>query len=160
MIDRMVEVGANSGLEFRFDRIRPGNTFDAHRLLCWAHEHGDQDRLKERLFRANITEGLSVADHSVLAMCAEESGLDGDAARTVLAGDAYAGQVRQEEQQAQQLGVRGVPFFVMGKRFALSGAQPPEQIRSAIERALLELPAEEQEEAASGASCSTTDCNV
>lgn len=142
MIDRMVRVGAADGLDFRFDRAKPGNTFDAHRLLCWAAEHGKQDALKERLFLAYMHEGRSVADHDELVALAADVGLPPEAARTVLESGGYADEVRAEEALATELGVTGVPFFVIGGRYAVSGAQPSELLLEAMQRAWNDLPVE------------------
>jgi predicted DsbA family dithiol-disulfide isomerase len=135
MIDRMTAIGAELGLDFRFDRSQYANTFDAHRLLEHAAEHGRQDALKERLFRAYMTEGRSIANHETLVELATEVGLDSDQVRLVLSTDAYTDVVRDEQRLAQQLGVRGVPFFVIDGRYAIGGAQPPDVLLEALERA-------------------------
>lgn len=135
MIDRMTQVGADNGLDFRFDRARPGNTFDAHRLLHWAAAQGRQDALKERLFVAYMHEGKSVADHEVLIELAAEVGLDPERAQALLSSDEHAREVRHDESTAAQLGVSGVPFFVIDGRYAVSGAQPSEVLHQAMERA-------------------------
>ena len=142
MIDRMTRVGTENGLEFRFDRVKPGNTFDAHRLLHFAARHGKQDAMKERLFRAYMHEGKSVADRGVLIDLAEEVGLDPDAARATLSTDAFTREVRAEEIQARELGVTGVPFFAIAGRYAVAGAQPAALLRQVIERAAEETDTE------------------
>ncbi len=103
MLDRMTRTAAEDGITMDFARIRAGNTFDAHRLLHFAAEHGLQDALKERLFRATFTEGEPIAYRETLVKLAGEVGLDADAARTVLLGDAYAEAVRGDERQAAAL---------------------------------------------------------
>lgn len=135
MIDRMTRVGTDNGLDFRFDRARPGNTFDAHRLLHWAHEQGRQDALKERLFLAYMHEGKSVADHEVLVQLADEVGLDPERAQALLSSDEHAAEVRRDEATAAELGVTGVPFFVIGGRYAVPGAQPSELLLQALQQA-------------------------
>lgn len=135
MIDQMTARGAGVGLDFRFDRVQPTNTFSAHRLLAWAHSQGKQDALKERLFLAYMNEGRSVGDHDTLSHLAHEVGLDADEAARVLATEAYAGEVRADQAMAQQLGISGVPFFVLGGRFGISGAQPPEVLVEALTEA-------------------------
>jgi predicted DsbA family dithiol-disulfide isomerase len=135
MIDRMVDTAAKDGLELRFDRIRPGNTFDAHRLLAFARERGGQGELKERLLRAYLTEGQAIGDREVLAHVAREAGLDEREAREVLDSERYTSEVRRDESTARELGINGVPFFVMGERLAVSGAQTPEVLLGALERA-------------------------
>jgi len=113
MIDRMVSTGAADGLELRFDRARPGNTFDAHRLLHLALDRGVQGALKERLLAATFTEGAPIGDADTLAGVAGLAGLDPDEARAVLDGDAYAAEVRADERRAATLGISAVPFFVV-----------------------------------------------
>ena len=135
MIDRMVEVGRANGLEFRFDRVLPTNTFDAHRLLSWAAESGRQDQLKERLFVAYMNEGRSVSDHAVLVDVAADAGLAVDMTRAILATNAHAEAVRSEERQAARMGVTGVPFFAIGERFAVAGAQPADLLLGAMRQA-------------------------
>ncbi|HEX8114772.1 MAG TPA: DsbA family oxidoreductase, partial [Kofleriaceae bacterium] len=116
MIDRMVDTAAGDGLALRFDHIRPGNTFDAHRLLHLAHERGVQDALKERLLRAYLTEGQVIGEPDVLAPLAREVGLDEREVADLLAGDRCAAEVRQDEALARELGITGVPFFVLAGR--------------------------------------------
>ena len=139
MIDRMVEFGRASGIEMRFDRIRPSSTFDAHRLLAWARDRGRQTELKERLFAAYLHEGLCVSDPEVLASLVAEVGLDRDEAQEVLSGDDHAEEVRSDEQLAARIGASAVPFFVFDRRLAISGAQPAEVLQEAIMRATEEL---------------------
>lgn len=135
MIDRMTQVGAEHGLDFRFDRVRPGNTFDAHRLLHWAGEHGQQDALKERLFSAYMHQGQSVAEHAVLVDEAAELGLPAERAQAVLSSDEFSAEVRGEQAMAMELGVTGVPFFVIGGRYAVPGAQPSDVLLRALRQA-------------------------
>ncbi|MGN6107125.1 MAG: DsbA family oxidoreductase, partial [Kofleriaceae bacterium] len=135
MIDRMTEVAAADGIEMRFDRIRPGNTFDAHRLLHLAHERGKQDTLKERLFRAYLTEGEPIGDRGVLRRIAHQAGLDEVEVSDVLSSDVYAREVRADEAMARELGISGVPFFVLGGRLGVSGAQSADVLLGALERA-------------------------
>ena len=158
-IDRMVATAAQDGLEFRFDRIRPGNTFDAHRLLHLAHERGKQDALKERMLRAYMTEGQAIGEPEVLGNLAREAGLDEQEARAVLGGDRYTAEVRKDEGLARALGINGVPFFVLGGRLAVSGAQPVEVMLGALERAWSELQKLELETFAEGAACGPDGCD-
>ncbi len=134
MIDGMIEAGARSGVVLRFDKARPGNTFDAHRLLHLAAERGVQHDLKQRLLHATFTKGLSVADRDVLVSLAEAAGLDPVEARCVLESDRFADEVRADEQRAAELGITSVPFFVMGG-LGVAGAQPPEVLLQILEEA-------------------------
>lgn len=135
MIRSMASVAAKDGLSMRFDRARPGNTFDAHRLLHLARSRGLQDVLKERLFRAYQTEGEAIGDHETLARLSVEAGLDGAEVKAVLAGSAWADEVRADEDEAKRYGIRGVPFFVFAERFAASGAQPAESLLEVLDEA-------------------------
>lgn len=136
MIEQMTVTGASVGAEMDFDKLRAGNTFEAHRLLHWAAAQGKQDALKERLFRAYLAEGELMSDVAALARLAGDVGLDPDEAAGVLASDDYAADVRQDESQAAQLGIRGVPFFVFEGRLAVSGAQPPEAFHQVFDQVL------------------------
>ena len=133
MIDSMTDVAKQDGLDFRFDKIRPGNTFDAHRLIHLASLRGKQDAVKERFLRAYMTEGEPIGDREVLARLAVEAGLDEAEVIDALASDAHAKDVREEEDAARELGISGVPFFVIGGRYAVSGAQPVEVLLRALQ---------------------------
>ena len=132
---QMEQRAAGDGLEFRMDGLRSGNTRDAHRLLHLAKEHGKEPELVERLHRAYFTEQTSVFDAETLADLAVEVGLDRADAEKVLATDAYADAVEADERTARELGATGVPFFVIDRRYGVSGAQPVDVLRQALERA-------------------------
>jgi predicted DsbA family dithiol-disulfide isomerase len=132
---QMIQRAAADGLEFRFDLIRGGNTFDAHRLLHLAKDRGLQPEMKERLLRATFTEGLPIADKSTLVRLATEIGLPAAQVQAGLDGDSYADAVRSDEQQAARYGITGVPFFVADDTYAVSGAQPPEVLLQLLRRA-------------------------
>ncbi len=134
MIDRMIEAGARNGVVLRFDKAKPGNTFDAHRLLHLAAERGVQPELKERLLHAAFTKGLPVADTGVLVELAAAAGLDPSEVRTVLESDRYAAEVRADERRAGELGITFVPFFVVAGRLGVAGAEPPEVLLDALEQ--------------------------
>jgi predicted DsbA family dithiol-disulfide isomerase len=157
-IARMTDIAAADGLSFRFDRIRPGNTFDAHRVLHMAFEHGVQDAVKERFLRAYMTEGEAIGQKDVLARLAGEAGLDVGEVRAQLATDAYADEVRQDEEQARQIGIDGVPFFVLGGKYAVSGAQPADLLLQALTQAWNEAEAEPPTYA-EGAACGPDGCD-
>jgi predicted DsbA family dithiol-disulfide isomerase len=159
MIDRMVGTAAADGVALRFDHIRPGNTFDAHRLLHLAHVRGVQDALKERLLRAYLTEGQAIGDPEVLAPLAREVGLDDAEVQDVLGSERYAAEVRGDEALARELGIQGVPFFVLARRLGVSGAQPVEVLLAALERAWSELSGPQLEQVAEGAVCGPDGCD-
>jgi predicted DsbA family dithiol-disulfide isomerase len=157
MIERMVQVGAVDGIAFDFETIRPGNTFDAHRVLHLARDLGLQDELKERYLRGYLSEGRAIADHQVLASLAAEVGLDPERVAALLASEDFAADVRADEEQARKHGIQGVPFFVFAERYAVSGAQPAELLGQVLERAWTELEAE-PEAFAEGAACGPDGC--
>jgi predicted DsbA family dithiol-disulfide isomerase len=132
---QMTERAAAEGLAFRMDALRTGNTRDAHRLLHLAKARGRQAELAERLHHAYFCEEGSPFDPMALAGYAADVGIDRDEAATVLAGDDYADAVAEDEATAHALGATGVPFFVIDRRFGISGAQPAEVIARALDRA-------------------------
>ncbi|MGY1710922.1 DsbA family oxidoreductase [Geodermatophilus sp. SYSU D00758] len=138
MVDSMTGAAVAEGLEFRFDRAVRANTFDAHQVIHLAGERGVQDAVKERLLRAYFAEGEAVGDRETLVRLAAEAGLDAEEVRAVLADQRYAGAVRADEAEAQALGIRGVPFFVLDRRYGVSGAQPADVLLQALERAWAE----------------------
>ena len=132
----MEQRAAQDGLTFRMGDLRSGNTRDAHRLLHLAKDGGRQAELIERLHRGYFTEQLPIFDHAVLTKLAVEAGLDRNEAADVLASDDYVPAVETDEAMASTLGVTGVPFFVIDRRYAFSGAQPAEAISTAARRGL------------------------
>lgn len=159
MIDRMVATAAGDGIAMRFDIIRSGNTFDAHRLLHLAHERGVQDALKERLLRAYLTEGQAIGEPDVLRPLAVEVGLDAREVDELLAGDRCADEVRRDEALARELGISGVPFFVLAGRLGVSGAQPADVLLGALDRAWRELVPAAIEPIVEGAVCGPDGCD-
>jgi len=140
MVDDMTLTAGQEGLDFRFDLARPGNTFDAHRLLHLALELGLQDELKERLDRATFTEGSPVSDHAALRALATEVGLPEADVDAVLSSARYADAVRADEAQARAYGISGVPFFVVDGRYGISGAQPADAVLQTLDQAWSERP--------------------
>jgi predicted DsbA family dithiol-disulfide isomerase len=155
MLTTMTDTAAKDGLDFHFERIRSGNTFDAHRLLHLAHERGVQGALKERLLRAYMTEGAPIGDRDTLVRLAAEAGLDAGEAHTALVTDAFASEVRADEAEAHRLGITGVPFFVIGG-YGVSGAQPAEALLRVLTRAWDETA--EEAPLAEGAACGPDGC--
>ena len=118
------DMAAADGLDMRFDLTRGGNTFDGHRLLQLAAEHGLQGEMKERLLRAHHTEGELLSDHATLVRLADEVGVPG--AEEMLASDRFAAEVRDDERAAGELGIQAVPTFIVDRRVGVAGAQPPD----------------------------------
>jgi len=158
MMAQLARTAAGDGLELHLETARSGNTFDAHRVLHLAAERGAQDAVKERLLRGYMTEGEAIGEPEVLARLAAEAGLDADEVRAVLASDRYAGDVREEEEAARALGITGVPFFVLGGKIGVSGAQPSDVLLAALQKAW-EMAAEgADEDAQEGAACGPEGC--
>jgi predicted DsbA family dithiol-disulfide isomerase len=135
---QMEQRAARDGLTFRMDGLRSGNTRDAHRLLQFAAQRDRQAELVERLHRAYFTEQASVFEHASLTELAIEVGLDRDEVCAVLAGDAYGDAVDADQAMARSLGATGVPFFVIDRRYGISGAQPAQTIAEVLDRAWAE----------------------
>lgn len=125
---RLTGEAAGEGLDYHLDRQRLGSTFDGHRLIHLAAQHGLADQMKERLLRARMTEGALISDHDLLRQAAREVGLPDDEVEQLLSSDRFADAVRADERMAQEFGISGVPMFVVDRRFGASGAQPPEQL--------------------------------
>lgn len=123
---QMTATAAGEGLEFHFDRARAGSTFDAHRLVHLAGEHGLKGAMKERLLRAYFTDGEPVGDPETLVRLAAEVGVPEDETRELLAGDRCADAVRDDEWTAGRLGISAVPTFVIDRAIGVSGAQSPD----------------------------------
>ncbi|MCW3009925.1 MAG: oxidoreductase [Solirubrobacterales bacterium] len=134
MEQRMTETAAEDGLEFRFDRLRMGSTFDAHRIVHLAQEHGRQDAMKERLMLAYLTEGELMSDHATLRRLAGEVGLPEDEVVEVLATERFAEEVREDERTASAFGASAVPFFVVDRALGASGAHPADALLQLLQQ--------------------------
>jgi predicted DsbA family dithiol-disulfide isomerase len=133
---RVADAAAAEGLRYVLDGIkRQPNTLDCHRLILWAGEAGDAARMKQRLMDIYFTEGGDLTDREVLAQAAAACGLDGERVRARLAGDEDVERVEREANSAKDAGIDGVPCFIFGGLLAVSGAQAPEHLAQAIERA-------------------------
>ncbi|HEU4733792.1 MAG TPA: DsbA family oxidoreductase [Kofleriaceae bacterium] len=134
MVDRVTGVAAGERLELHLDRARGGNTFDAHRLIQLARALGRQTEVKERLMRAYFTEGQPIGDREALRAIAISAGLAEAEVDDVLGGERYAAEVRADESLARELGITAVPFFVIGGKLGVSGAQPADVLVAALAR--------------------------
>jgi predicted DsbA family dithiol-disulfide isomerase len=126
MNDYVTGLAKEVGLTYNFDKAIVANSFDAHRFSHLAKKYGLQDLAEERLFAAYFTEGKNTADHQTLVELGEEIGLDPQEVRSILQSNLYADEVYKDIEEAERIGVTGVPFFVFNRRYAVSGAQPPE----------------------------------
>ncbi|MDX9751209.1 MAG: DsbA family oxidoreductase [Flavobacteriales bacterium] len=131
----VVERAKTVGLHYDMDAAVIGSSFHAHRLLQFAKTKGLGGAAKERLFRAYFTEGAHIADKAVLQRLAEEIGLDAAGAADVLGSDAFTDAVRADQQRAREVGVRGVPFFVIDGTYSVNGAQRSDRFLAALEQA-------------------------
>ncbi|MDQ0057971.1 DsbA family oxidoreductase [Paenibacillus harenae] len=131
----VAQQAAEVGLTFNFDGQVETNTFDSHRLMHFAASQGKDKELSERLFKAHFTDNDNVGNREKLAQLAAEVGLDAEAATKVLASDVYADAVRGEENEGSTLGIRGVPYYVFDRKYAVSGAQAPETFLSTLKKA-------------------------
>ena len=157
---RLTSLAAQVGLRYRLDDVKVGNSFDAHRLIHLAGTYGLAPVAKERFLAAYFTEGAAIGDHEVLARLAGDVGLDSSEVRSVLDGDAFAEDVRADERRAGELGISGVPFFVVDGRWGISGAQPPDTILRVLDQAWADLGSgagQGSEAGGSGAGTSGTD---
>jgi predicted DsbA family dithiol-disulfide isomerase len=132
---RVINAAVGEGLHYRLDIAQHGNTLDAHRLLHLAATDGRQAAMKERLLAAYFTEGKMIGDRDTLVELATEVGIEGTRARAVLDSDQFVDDVHSDEREAVALGINGVPFFVINRRYGVSGAQPPEVLLDALEMA-------------------------
>lgn len=132
--NQMMTVAKDLGLNFeRIQERLVCNTFDAHRLVKWAGEQGQQTDMKKALFEAYFGKAENVADHEVLLRCVESLGLDVAKAREVLASDQYARVVREEEARYQKAGVSAVPAYIINGQYLISGAQEPDTLVQALQ---------------------------
>ena len=137
---RVAETAANEGLTYSFDKIkRQPNTLDCHRLILWAGDIGNDAQMKQRLMDLYFTEGGDLTDPEVLVQAATDCGLNADRVRELLAGDRDVERIEREANSAKDAGIDGVPCFIFGGLVAVQGAQAPEHLAQAIERAAQEF---------------------
>ena len=138
MLNNVTQMAKGVGLEYDFDRAVMVNSFKAHRVLQLAKTRGLGDAAEERLFRAFFTEGRNIADDDTLLELGKEAGLNETEIRSSLSDERYSDMVRQDIQEARAIGVTGVPFFVFNRKYAVSGAQPPQAFLQTLEKAYTE----------------------
>jgi predicted DsbA family dithiol-disulfide isomerase len=135
MLNNVTQMAKGVGLEYDFDRAVMVNSFKAHRVLQLAKMRGLGDAAEERLFRAFFTEGRNIADDDTLLELGKEAGLNETEIRSSLSDERYSDMVKQDIQEARAIGVTGVPFFVFNRKYAVSGAQPPQAFLQTLEKA-------------------------
>ncbi|WP_318509432.1 DsbA family oxidoreductase [Bacillus sp. T3] len=136
--DRLVQTAKEIGLDYQMDTLILTNTFDAHRLTMYAKTQGLMKEMTERILRAYFTESKHIGDHKTLTELAVEVGLNRDAVENMLESDEMADAVRADLQAAKQYGISAVPFFLINKKYALTGAQPTEVFVQALKKIIAE----------------------
>jgi predicted DsbA family dithiol-disulfide isomerase len=130
----VTNMAAETGLTYNFDKAIPANSFNAHRLLHFAKEFGKQDETEEALFKAYFTDGKNIDDAATLAEIAASVGLNTAALAEAMGSEAYFQDVVMDVQEAQNIGVRGVPFFVFNRKYGVSGAQDANTFLEVLEK--------------------------
>ena len=138
MHDRVIQMAKQAGLEYRFDKAIVANSFDAHRLIQLAKSKGLGDSAEERLFQAYFTEGKDFGDHETLIKIGKEIGLPEEEIKSALVSDVFAEKVEQDIREAAEIGVGAVPFFIFDRKYAVSGAQPPEYFLQVLNQSFVE----------------------
>lgn len=163
MNERVTEMAEQAGLAYDFDKAVVANSFDAHRIVQFAKEKGKGDEMEERLFKAYFTEGKNIEDHITLIGLATDIGLDSSRVKSILNSIDYADKVQEDVYESQQIGVRGVPFFLFNDRYTVSGAQHVETFAGALDKAWSEWkqskPLTEKIDGVEGAVCTGEGCD-
>lgn len=157
MFASVTEMGRNEGLRLDFERAVVANSLRAHRFAHLAKVHGKQLQAEELLFKAHFTDGKNIDDPEVLAQLGEQIGIGAAVVREMLASDAYVEDVRRDQYEAYQIGVRGVPFFLFNNKYAVSGAQESRVFLSVLQSSFNEWQQSQPQiqTLAEGASCTT-----
>ena len=135
---QLTEQAKEVGLTYYLDKIKATNTLNAHRLIHFAKQFGKENEMVERLFKAYFTEVRHVGEMKTLIELATEIGLDQQKVQSMLNSNEYEADVRAQEQDAQQIGVTGVPFYVINRKYAISGAQPSDVFLEVMEKVWIE----------------------
>ncbi|ULJ61762.1 DsbA family oxidoreductase [Wielerella bovis] len=154
MIAHIEKMGERAGLDMNYAGVKNTNTFDAHRLYQWAKSLGKGEEMNERLMRAYFGDNLELANHDNLAQLATDVGLNGDDAKKMLASDDFIQAVKNDENEAQIIGVQGVPFFVFDGKTATSGAMPVSNLLGLLNQVYKD----NQADNLAGASCGIDGC--
>jgi predicted DsbA family dithiol-disulfide isomerase len=160
MLTSMTAAAAAEGLDFHFERAVAANTFRAHQVIHLAATYGLQDAVKERLMRGYFTEGEAVGDTQVLIRLAADVGLRPEDVRVALAEESQAASVRADQAEARALGINGVPFFVVGRRYGVSGAQPADALLQVLKQAWAEAHPLQMVTAPEGTACGPDGCAI
>ena len=145
MVEHVLNMANEEGLQFDFEKAVVANSFNAHRLLHFAKSKEMGDQLKEALLKAHLVDGKNIDDNTTLLSIAIENGLEKVEVEAMLQSDNFAYEVKQDEMEGQNIGVRGVPFFVFDNKYAISGAQPIEAFLETLNKAWSEFETEKPE---------------
>jgi protein disulfide-isomerase len=138
MLTHVTEMAKQAGLEYHLDKSVIVNSQKAHHLIQFAKTKNLGNEIEERLFKAHFTEGKNLADNAVLTQLGKEVGLDESELQAAFTDDQYKYQMTQDIQEAQYIGVRGVPFFVFDRKYGVSGAQPPQAFLETLSKSFSE----------------------
>ncbi len=157
--NNIVKMAEKAGLHFDFDRMVLTNTFDAHRLVLYAKSKGLMAQMTERLLRAYFSEGKHIGDHKTLTEIATEVGLDQDAVLAMLESDDLIESVRKDQQQASEYNIRSVPFFLINKKYAITGAQPTDVFVQSLQQVIEQDGPFNEQEKNHNSTCSDDRCS-
>lgn len=157
MVQGVVDRAKTVGLHYDMDRAVMANSYDAHRLSQLAKTVGKGHALEELLFQAQFLNGVDISDHAELEKMGAQVGLDPAAVKALWTSDAYGDAVRADIAEAQRIGVRGVPFFVIDDKYAVSGAQASDHFLGALTQAWSERPAPVLQEVGGGDAAAVCD---
>jgi predicted DsbA family dithiol-disulfide isomerase len=144
MFSHVTEVAKEIGLDFDFEKNVVANSFNAHRLIQLAKTKGLANEAEEALFKVHFIEGKNIDDEETLIQTGVSIGLDENEVKEIFSSDVFAEEVKRDEMQAQTFGIRGVPFFILNNKYAVSGAQSPEVFSKALSQAWTEFEKEQQ----------------
>ncbi len=139
MQQHVANIAKEVGLDFNNKNTIVANSFNAHRLIQLAMTKGLGNEMEEALFKAHFVEGKNIADNQTLIKTGVSIGLDESVVKKILTSDAFAKEVKQDEKQAQSIGIKGVPFFVLNNKYAVSGAQSPDTFLDVLEQTWEEM---------------------
>ncbi|MCX6181300.1 MAG: DsbA family oxidoreductase [Bacteroidetes bacterium] len=140
--DYVTDLAKQVGLQYNFDKAVVANSLNAHRFAHFAKSQGKQNEAEEKLFQAYFTDGKNIDDFATLISLGQEIGLNAEDVKTALENGSYAAEVKADIQEAAQIGVRGVPFFVLNRKYAVSGAQQSVTFLDALEKSYAEWSSE------------------
>lgn len=145
MNDQVTEIAKQVGLVYNLEKAIAANTFNAHRFSHFAKKYGKQNEAEELMFRSYFTDGNNIDDYTTLIHSGNEIGLDTASLKIALENGSYADDVRADIYEAQQVGVRGVPYFMVNRKYAISGAQESKTFLQTLEKAFAEWKKENPE---------------